>query len=217
MGTGCGITLSSKRAFVYFAAYPTPENMKTRTLILAACFLLTACESKTEAPEAAPEVQIVEVQETGKIKAAWEAEAEAYEAEAEAQVREAQAWEAENLDIDVDLIDWEYVASDRWERAARAEKVSLEPALRYVLRARSSASMARSSASHAREIAEIWRGGLRWHAKVEAYEAQAEDRSAQAWDRAAQAWREVVQVAEYEAEAWDRAAQAWRELMEAAK
>ena len=133
--------------------------MKTRILIFATCFLLAACESETPLPEA-PEVKIIEVQETGKITAAWEAEA--------------LAWEREG-DI------FATSAENARERAAQARDISLEEALRRGLHAQEWAAMSLEHAERRRDMG-LW--GL---ARESVAQAEAWTYALQAWTEVVEA------------------------------
>ena len=167
--------------------------MKTRTLVFAVCLLFTACESETEIPEA-PEVHIIEVRETGKIAAAWEAEAQALEVEAEWALMDHQdserllkgtrGWrDLEAMYRESEALDRERIA-ERRERAARAEEVSLEEALREGLDAWVQVSVNR-------EHADKWRGDRIMGDLVKRFDAEAE-----AWEPVLEAWMEVVEATE---------------------
>ena len=151
--------------------------MKTRTLVFAACLLLTACESETEIPEAPPEVTIIKVRETGKITAAWEAEALAWEAMA---AYSAFAFGEEHGQSQLE------VAAERRERAVAAEEASLEMALKEGL-------SAQEWVSDRREFLRTASWKRPWLTADELRYKQAE---AEAWERALQAWKEVVEATE---------------------
>ena len=168
--------------------------MKLRTLILAGCILLSACEAETTASESPPEVRVITVQETGKIAAAWEAEAAAYEVVAENNLRSqketkeimrgSSSWsELVELHRESEALHRERIVVSR-ERAAEAEAVSLEEAVQYAwLAGGVMASLARESAEeyqYSRSMGD--------YAKEQAAEAEA-------WERAARAWKEVVAAA----------------------
>ena len=150
--------------------------MKTRILVFTVFLLFTACESETKIPEA-PEVHIIEVRETGKIAAAWEAEAAAWEAMA---AFTAVAFGEEHGQSELE------VAAEKREQAAAAEEVSLEMALKEGL-------SAQEWVSDRREFLRTASWKRPWYTADELRYKQAE---LEAWERVLQAWTEVIEATE---------------------